>query len=159
MSRSPINQLHLIHKSLIRFMKYTPRARGRPGGPPGAKVRGRIVGGSFPQWSLTHFWPSCGGLCSLLTSLLLYVGHFFQILLKLCYFLLFFNITNRSFSLTLSTFLTFSYFQLVIFYNILFLSIFGHFGTSRDIKMRCTGPVFLPFGRSLGGFGGVLVSS
>ena len=94
----------------------------------------------------------------MLTSLLLYVGHFFKILLKFCYFFLFFNIKNPSFPSTLSTFLTFSYFQLVIFLNILFLSIFGHFGTSGDIKMRCTGPVFLPFGRSLGGFGGVLVN-
>ena len=60
--------------------------------------------------------------------------------------------------MTLSKFLVFSFLQLVIYHSILFSLIFGHFGTSRDTKMGCTGPVFLPFGKSLGGFGGVLLN-
>ena len=42
---------------------------------------------------------------------------------------------------------------LIDFLITLFLLIFGHFGPSRDIFLMCTGPVFLPFGRSLGRFG------
>ena len=140
------------------YQVYPARARA-PLGPPAAKVRPRIAGRSSDSWSEAHFWPSCGGLCSLLTSLLLYVGHFCQILLKLCYFLLFFNIKNPSFSSTLSRFFTFSCFFHDLYLAFVFLMIFGDFWTSRDTKKRCTGPVFLPLGTSWVGFGAVLGNS
>ena len=39
------------------------------------------------------------------------------------------------------------------------LLIFGHFGTSRDTKKRCTGPVFHPLGAPWARFGAVLGNS
>ena len=68
-------------------------------------------------------------------------------------------IENPSFSSTLSKFLTISCFYHVFYFAFEFLLIFCHFGTSRDTKKRCTGPVFLPLGASWAGFGAVLGNS
>ena len=68
-------------------------------------------------------------------------------------------IKNPSFPLTLSTFLTISYLYYDLCFVFVFLLIFGHFGTSRDTKKRCTGPIFLPLGGSWARFGAVLGNS
>lgn len=160
MSRPRIIHPHLIHESINLFLidywviKYTARARTRPWVLPAPKYDWV----SPPQWLLTHFWPSFPGLCSLFTSLLVYVGHFFQNVITYCYFL-FCNIKNPSFSSTFSCFLTCSYFQLVIYNNIVFLLKFGNLGNFRDTTMGCTVAVFLPFETTLGSFGDVLVNS
>ena len=57
------------------FIKYTPRARWRPRSLPAPKSDG----GSLDQWSLASFWTFFGGLCLLLTSLLIYAGYLLNV--------------------------------------------------------------------------------